>query len=1327
MWKKLKIILLIFSLIIALAVIGFISLYSFTSVVDRNVLSLVNRLAGDDVHVHFSDMSGNLMRQLRLSDVEVVFKGDTLLETPRIQFEYRILDIIRQRYHLHDLQINSPRVAWKFSGAPPDTTTNPLDTFFDVLGAAPEVRLDRLAIADGQFKWISSTNADSITGINLELSSAISDSQLYLQPERVAAEWGSENLQLEDLRFRLNGTKEVIVLQDFFAQIPGASLSGDGRLKRFPEPNLLLQIDKSRFDITLVKMFVDSLPIDTGYVEIAGMLEGNVRSFEGRLIASGQLDSLKINSLESGFERDYSWFNLRGLEVVSSAGSLQGDLDISRRKGLRSDLSFNDLALQKTGFLNIPLTINGSLEAQSNSLDFLLATGEARISLQDPAFANLKAEQIDAVVNLEKGNVSLGENTRIVFSDSAIVQVQGAVSADSLDATLSSESFALRPLLEGLSLRRITGQGSLDLSLSGKTADPDLEGYVFLDSLLYNAITVYGIDGDVSIDSLFSKPTGRASLELATGFVSDIFLTHGSFEGRFRGSDIMIDSLKFLSKDNAIIVGGIVDIASDSTLIDLPRLDFQLQNFALGATDPVKLKWARDTLFVNALNLQNQAQTGLVTGSGFWCFDSSNTIFNAQLIDIPIDPFNDYHYLRYALNGTVDSDIEIYGLIDSLEILSGLELKELFLVDRDSVIAPQPLGTLQSEVLYAANRLGINFLNYEQDDNSFLTLNGAVDFTMQGGDSLVTTPLDMNLIAEGLLLERYRPFLRTNFPLEGSVSGRAELKGTTANPELYMTLSGDSLRYAEYRMPELRFVLNGDSSGIVLDSGYANYINTDINFVGTKNLSWEPGNIESLFADSTFELVATIREDSLNFLNSINPELDIITGDIRADITLGGTFQVPQVKDAELSLKDGKLYLARLQNSIDNVELSANLASENVLSFNVVGESVRPENRGNFLQRWFSGIWSTIDSDDVGGKLKASGTADLTDVLRPRVDVSVNADRVYLNYFLENARLIVSTDNLSITGKDTLLITGDVGVGGGVNFDFVESEKNLLLAPAVRQEAPFFRYRINVDLLPGFYIRNEDNFNNFDFQVNGTLAVLLEPRQVMEYRGTLDVDGKYLIQGEVFGIRDGQIKFVNPKEELPELDIAASKRKSNYTFELKIDGPLDNPQKDITVIDKNGNALTNMDTKDEMALLLFGVTFSELGSGTDSLLLLKGEELLAQTVLSILERETRSYTGLDQVRLDGQSSYFESELNKKNTPTLSLGKYLTPNLYLEYRSALESSGFGNIPRPSLAWEEGNQIYLQYRLNRNWSFSTSYETTQEGNEKVKLDISWRVEF
>lgn len=178
-------------------------------------------------------------------------------------------------------------------------------------------------------------------------------------------------------------------------------------------------------------------------------------------------------------------------------------------------------------------------------------------------------------------------------------------------------------------------------------------------------------------------------------------------------------------------------------------------------------------------------------------------------------------------------------------------------------------------------------------------------------------------------------------------------------------------------------------------------------------------------------------------------------------------------------------------------------------------------------------------------------------------------------------------------------------------------------------------------------------------------------------------------------------------------------------FNLNVRGRLNAPEKELIIQDEQGNTLPYPDVKDQMALLLFGVTFDQLGSNTDALLLEKGEQVVTQAVIATIEKEARTFTGLDQIRLETQESFFKNRLNQP--ATLALGKYLTPKLYLEYQSRLESSSLGNLPAPSLSWEAGNQIYLQYRLNRNWSFSTIFQKTYEGNDKVKLDISWQVTF
>ncbi|RMF60440.1 MAG: hypothetical protein D6748_04085, partial [Calditrichaeota bacterium] len=310
-------------------------------------------------------------------------------------------------------------------------------------------------------------------------------------------------------------------------------------------------------------------------------------------------------------------------------------------------------------------------------------------------------------------------------------------------------------------------------------------------------------------------------------------------------------------------------------------------------------------------------------------------------------------------------------------------------------------------------------------------------------------------------------------------------------------------------------------------------------------------------------------------------------------------------------------------------------------------------------------------------------------------------------------------------GRDTISITGDVLVKeGDVEFVFEETEKNILLSPRIREEPPFLKYDLDVEILPNFYVRSNQTLNSFNIQIAGNIRIIQQPRSLLEMYGSLETEGKYFIQGEDFEIQSGKIDFVNPKE-LPELNLFAQKRKNDLTFNLHVRGKLSAPEKELTIMDARGNVLNYPDVKDQMALLLFGVTFNELSSGTDSLLISKGEQILTQAIVSTIENEARTFTGLDQIRLETQESFFRNRLNRP--PTLSLGKYLTPKLYLEYKTQLAASGIANIPKPQLSWEAGNQIYLQYRINRNWSFSTIFQKTQEGNDKVRVDISWQINF
>ena len=139
-------------------------------------------------------------------------------------------------------------------------------------------------------------------------------------------------------------------------------------------------------------------------------------------------------------------------------------------------------------------------------------------------------------------------------------------------------------------------------------------------------------------------------------------------------------------------------------------------------------------------------------------------------------------------------------------------------------------------------------------------------------------------------------------------------------------------------------------------------------------------------------------------------------------------------------------------------------------------------------------------------------------------------------------------------------------------------------------------------------------------------------------KGNIEIDGQKLstlTEKELSYLRREIIGYVFQNFNLLE-EINAEKKKYGYIFELHVEGTLNNPVKEIKIFDaQTREDLTHLypETKDQIALLIFGVTFSELGSDAGSIMLDKGGEVLSQALISQIERETRHFVGLDEIRV----------------------------------------------------------------------------------------------
>lgn len=1314
-----------------------IMLYAYSPVLDKTLINTINRLAGEDVSVNIETISGNLIGTVRLDGVTVT-TPDHQITCDRVELDYSLLDIIGRRFIVDQAVLIKPDISLDFSATDSlaDSSEVPLDSLLAGLNPEtwPMVRIGNFIVDDGTAAIKRATSLDTLSNLNMELSGEISDEKIALQPQYIRGTWVNRDIDIRNLTFKLLGNKKRVTLNQVTAEIPDVYFNGKGEVEFQPGFRVLFFPDSTRFDLNILKKFLPDLPFQEGYLSVAGHFintPGKLADFQGEITVSGQLDSIFIQNLSAEYHKKAGGdaLYLDNLSARTNVGNIDGQLLISQEDSSECHIHTENVNLRELGIVSEDIILNGRVDYRFLDWDLNKMSGEGVVNLNDFRAGDVAIDAIRLNVMTNAGNWHILDPSQVIVGEEAMLTVAGSIyNNQTIDIRLFSENSNVDTLLSHFAISDIGGNNALiDLHLTGKLDDPSIEGEIDVPQLTYgDNVELYGIYGVGNIKdvlNLNNTRNGDFNLEVGTCYLGDVFLKAANVNLLFSRNRIVANPFLFYSEEDSINGRAYISLQDTATIVSIANLELFLENYFVRNDKMIEARLARDTLFVDRFNMVS-ADSGRLSSRGYIALNGNSSLYT-EIDNISVAPINKRLYWDYDLQGLLDeTTIDIFGDISQPDMDVQVFLKD-FSVDG------YPVGEIFSNFSIFDGNLGINTFNLDSGSDSYLSLNGDIGFQLFSEDSskaaFADTPLGLNIVLGNFRLKDYDFLYESKYPVDGQLTGRLDLSGTIRDPQGELTLSGENVAIGENNFPEIQLESRLLSDKIILDKGLVNFENSEIHLSGEKTIGYDPVNfdsafVETLFRDKQFQLSLNIREDSLNFLNALNAELESLTGEIVLTAELEGDYDDPRITAGNIQVKDGILNLARYENTIEEIELVTRLQGSRLLIEKCTGRSSKTIRRRNLFQRWFDNVSGLFVKQQVTGDIAVEGYIDLASVIRPRYQLSVDLHNSYFNYFVENTEVALSTTDLQISGQDTIQIRGDVQVNrGDVELDFVDSEKNLLLITNVRETVPYLRYNINVEILPNFTVQNRDLLNSFNMQLSGNLKILQEPKGALEIYGVLETDGKYYIQGIDFEIQRGKIDFVNPKE-IPELNLVALKERNDHIFNLNVRGKIDAPEKEIVVQDKDGNRTHHTDVKDQMALLLFGTTFDQL-SGAD--VVSTGGEAVTQILISQIEREALTFTGLDRISLNSPDSFFQNRLNQPST--LSLGKYLTANLYLEYKSRLSSSGLGGIPAPSLSWEAGNQIYLQYRLNRNWFFSTYYENTQEGNGKVKLDISWQLGF
>jgi autotransporter translocation and assembly factor TamB len=550
------------------------------------------------------------------------------------------------------------------------------------------------------------------------------------------------------------------------------------------------------------------------------------------------------------------------------------------------------------------------------------------------------------------------------------------------------------------------------------------------------------------------------------------------------------------------------------------------------------------------------------------------------------------------------------------------------------------------------------------------------------------------------------------------------------SPYGVVTLIGEDLRYDKFHSDSLIITGRFNRDSLLIEHLYADLNGTSFQGSGWQSVNLDLTSLDTLFTSRPLELNLHSQDNNLEFIGYLTDQVERIRGPFEIDVWLTGSLAYPSLSRGRIKLRDGVLELSRVRNPLTNVKIDAEIENS-ILTFQTFSAEAAKKK-----DLWESSI--ALISRVIrlfGGKTKAEGVVDLqgridlSDILHPRMDLGLDMYKLYIDYFVENTNMVLTSSDLKISGRDTLMVDGSIEVDEGLYVvDIAKLQKNIYLTQARVEKGRTLAWNMDIALPGNFVIRSSklDLINNFQFEISGDVRTIQEPyADNMELTGYMDIiSGKYGSWGQDFEIQSGNINFTDPNQINPEVNIRAEKRSRGYTFELSITGNLEKQQISLQVKDEDNNYLNYSDS-DKLTLLTLGTMTSQLQAAD---LATAGGDVITTSVETAFSRGAESITGLDKVELDLKANVIDLQSLKLNDgledASISFGKYLTSNLYLEYRSKL---GEGTIPVPKLNWVPGNQIFLEYRFNKNWSIDSFYQQTQRGNNKIKLSLAWKTTF
>lgn len=449
-------------------------------------------------------------------------------------------------------------------------------------------------------------------------------------------------------------------------------------------------------------------------------------------------------------------------------------------------------------------------------------------------------------------------------------------------------------------------------------------------------------------------------------------------------------------------------------------------------------------------------------------------------------------------------------------------------------------------------------------------------------------------------------------------------------------------------------------------------VNASLNDGGTL-----AGNVSVAGAQQAIAGNVALHLKNLSVIELFTTEIDSVKGGLDANFNLAGTVAAPAVT--------GQALLAGFAAEVPSAGLKLHDGRISVSTTDATNYAVD----------------GTIRSGD--GTLGIKGTAALGAGAQVRLGIEGSK---FTAVDIPAAKAVVSPNLTIVQDAKGMNVTGKVGIDmADVNVERLpgsgatKASSDVVVVDDKAQEAAAEASPISADIsvdlgqklhLVGFGI---------DGRITGIIDVRERPGRATTGQGQVTVDGTYKAYGQDLKIEQGQLLFASTPIDNPGLNIRAARiLNPNATIDdgqkvgLYVSGTARRP---ILTVFSN----PVMEQSDALSYLVTGKPLSQVKGGEGNMVG-AAAQALGSAAGDLLAKSVGSRIGVDDIGVSNNDAL-------GGTSAFTVGKYLSPRLYLSYGVGL--------------FDPGQVITLRYLFSHRWNFEA-----QNATDFSRASLNYRLE-